>query len=78
MSLSERWAFLLMIRVGEGGWRAIQEERDREERETEKKIREERRGEKRFNLCLDNAALSRQIIIHEPTYIIPCRRIIIS
>jgi len=30
------------------------------------------RGEKRFNLCLDNAALSRQIIIHEPIYIIPC------
>lgn len=34
--------------------------------------RETERGEKRFNLCLDNAALSRQIIIHEPIYIIPC------
>lgn len=33
--------------------------------------RETERGEKRFNLCLDNAALSRQIIIHEPIYIIP-------
>jgi len=34
--------------------------------------RKTERGEKRFNLCLDNAALSRQIIIHEPIYIIPC------
>lgn len=31
-----------------------------------------RKREARFNLCLDNAALSRQIIIHEPIYIIPC------
>lgn len=38
----------------------------------ERRGRETERGEKRFNLCLDNAALSRQIIIHEPIYIIPC------
>jgi len=43
----------------------------RGERERERE-REREKEEKRFNLCPDNAALFRQIIIHEPIYIIPC------
>jgi len=46
------------------GW--VENDIGREGRDGKKRERE-----KRFNLCLDNAALSRQIIIHEPIYIIP-------
>lgn len=34
---SPRWAFLPMIRVGEGGWRRIYEERDGGERRREER-----------------------------------------